>query len=94
MDLLTQLDRAQEALDAAFSNDQHGDYLALCRCLGTANEAMAEAAMIAVQKAFDEGATKKALAAALNVPASTFRGMEKSRPRVGDGLDPLRAMLP
>lgn len=50
-------------------------YLDALDALGMAADVLTDLAADVAQSAFDAGTTKKAIAAALNVPPSTFRGM-------------------
>jgi hypothetical protein len=83
------IDGAQQALDLTFSNVQNEDWMGALNTLNAALEQMQAAAWPLVKKAYDGGASKAAIARALNMPPSTLRGLKKS-----DGLDKLRAMLP
>jgi hypothetical protein len=93
-DVLSHLDHALEATEMAHSTMRNDDLLATMRWIRAANESLADAGGDLVQRAYDEGATKKAIAQALDVPVSVLRDLRKTKSRIGDGLDPLRAMLP
>lgn len=76
--LKEQIDNAQQALDLTFTNVQNEDWLGALRTLDAALKCMQEAAPPLVRNALNGGATKKAIAQALDVPPSTFRGMQRS----------------
>lgn len=79
MDLLDHFETAERALTQTRENHEAGDDLAALRCMGVLREEMVEILFVLAQLAFDKGATKKAMALALDIPPSTFRGLEKSR---------------
>jgi len=54
------------------------DGLSAVRCLGSVMDHLKECAMDFVQLAYNQGATKKAIALALDMPPSTLRGLEKT----------------
>lgn len=61
------------------SRKEHPDWLSIVRWLGRVQEHFGEVAVYCVQQAYDQGATKKQLAAALNMSPSVLRGMVKTR---------------
>lgn len=77
-DIYGHLSEAQELLDMAIENQRHGDHMSVLRTLDGALKRMQEAAIATVQKAYDGGASKKAIAQALDIPASTLRGLKKT----------------
>jgi hypothetical protein len=54
------------------------DWIAALRWLGKTNDHYGHVAIALAQRAYDGGATKKSIALALDVPASTLRGMQKT----------------
>jgi hypothetical protein len=77
MDMHEQLNEATDLLDMTFANVRNGDHLAALRTLDGTLKRLQEVAIVCVQKAYDAGATKKAIAEALDVPPSVFRGMQR-----------------
>ena len=77
------VDDAIDILERAVQYAQQGDWLLVLSTMRRSQESVVEATMFACQKALDSGITKKKMAAALDVPASTFRGMQKSNSRRG-----------
>lgn len=53
------------------------DWLAACRCFGTAADHLQHVLFHIAQRAYSAGETKKAIALALGIPASTLRGLQK-----------------
>lgn len=74
----TKANRLREHTNSIFSAVDRAQWLNAARALGNSAEAFVDLAQIVAQHALDEGATKKAIADALGVPASTFRGMGKT----------------
>jgi hypothetical protein len=74
-------DHYEAALRSLHNAGDHfeDDPLASLRWLGKTNDHFAEVAIVMCQRALDAGATKKAMAEALRVTPSTFRGMVKTR---------------
>lgn len=68
--LLRDVKRLQDGWEA-------DDYLLACRALGNITEVFSDLAADFAQLAYDNGATKKTIAAALNVRPSDLRGMER-----------------
>jgi hypothetical protein len=91
-DVYEELESALQLVEMAVTNQRNGDHMGLLRCAGSAHKHLMEAVAATVQKAYDDGATKKAMADAIDCPPSVFRGMKRTQER--DGLDGLRAMLP
>lgn len=88
------IDQAIALLELAHREVDHSDWLTAARKLNAANDYLAEAVYDVCQKAFDSGITKKRLAATLGVPASTFRGLQKSKPKPSsDGPESLKSLL-
>ena len=54
------------------------DWISALRWLGKTNEHYGHVAVELAQRAYDGGATKKAIGLALDVPPSTLRGMVRS----------------
>jgi hypothetical protein len=73
-------DRAKSICDTAAALQYSvaaSSYMDALRQLNLLAEDFTELASDLAQAAYDAGATKKAIAAALGVPASTFRGMDR-----------------
>jgi len=54
------------------------DWIAALRWLGKTNEHYGHVAVEMAQRVYDGGATKKAIALAIDVPVSTLRGIQKT----------------
>jgi hypothetical protein len=76
-------DHYETAVRALARVEDHAetDPLAALRWLAACSDHFGDVALPLAQRALDQGATKKAIAAAINVPPSYLRGMEPSRPR-------------
>lgn len=59
--------------------DHRDDPIAALRWLAKTSSHFGDIAIPLAQEALDRGATKKAIAGALDVPASYLRGMERTR---------------
>lgn len=92
MDTYDKIEKALRMLQNAHEAWAAQDGMSMCRYLGNALESQQEIAAEAVQLAYDQGATKKAIALALDIPASTLRGMKKTNG--SPGPRGLQAMLP
>lgn len=79
MDTSDFFDNALRQLALARDCYEVHDYLGACRHVGATMNALRETAMPLVQGAYDQGATKKAIALALDMPPSYLRGLEKTR---------------
>jgi hypothetical protein len=77
-DVYEELESVLQLIEMAVANYRNGDHMSLLRCLGGANDHLAVAAVVTVQKAYNAGATKKALAQALDCPPSTFRELVRT----------------
>jgi hypothetical protein len=77
-DAREEIDRALELLELAHANVRNGDWLGALRCFGALPDHCSEACMAIVQKAYDGGTTKKAIAQAIGMPPSGLRGLEKT----------------
>jgi hypothetical protein len=76
----------EDAMDAS-------DWLMALSVINKMADVQSELAIECVQKAYDSGVTKKRMATILNVPPSTFRGLEKTK--AGDrGPQSLIDLLP
>lgn len=94
MDAYEHIERARYQLSIVERYYDNGrDALGAVRALGNVNEALQELVMGPVQAAFDQGATKKAIALGLGVPASTLRGMTKTAKPKNDGPEALKELL-
>jgi hypothetical protein len=87
LDIGETLSEHAEAIDRYY---QRSDYIGALRSLNHLANDFTEFAGELAQEAYNAGVTKKAMAEALGVPPSTFRGMSKT----SDGLDSLRELLP
>ena len=82
MDTVNLLDEANTLRKAVNRTQDYIENMAWEQALGQMNVTMDVVQGLAAdlcQKAFDEGMTKKDIAAAIGFPARTLRGMEKSR---------------
>ena len=78
-ELARTLNRANDHLTGAEYFAACGEWLRTLEAIHTVHLALIEATTEAAQEAFNDGATKTAIARALAVPPSTFRGMTKTR---------------
>jgi len=84
MDWYEHFESAQRALDAAqphLAVNGEEDWLAALRWMRKANDHIADVSIHAAQQALNEGKTKKAIAQAVDVSPSVFRGMQKTGTR-------------
>jgi ABC-type microcin C transport system permease subunit YejB len=92
-------DHYEAALRALRNVEDHveSDPLAALRWLAKTTDHFGDIAIPLAQSALDQGATKTAIAKALNVPPSYLRGMEKTRQPTAkaknDGPEALKEML-
>ena len=71
--------RCEELQQNVADNITRGDWLSALRCMGSFAAVWMELAADVAQEAYNEGATKKAMADALGVTPATFRGIERTR---------------
>ncbi len=73
------LNMANDHLTGAEYHAAAGAWLPALQCINAVHTALIEATTELAQEAFNDGTTKTAIAGALDVPPSTFRGMTKTR---------------
>ena len=95
MDMHDYFEKAERQVAFAYDSYSSANYLDACRGLGNAMEAMQEVAADLVQLAHNAGATKKSIALALGIPASTLRGLTRTnvKPKANDGPEGLKRMF-
>lgn len=69
------------------------DPLAALRWLAATSDHFGDLAMPLAQRAYDQGATKTAIAKAINVPPSYLRGLERTTPKPRPKAKPKRLAL-
>jgi hypothetical protein len=78
------MDHYEAALRALRKVEDHAedDPMAALRWLAKTSDHFGDIAMPLAQRALDQGATKKAIAQAINIPPSYLTGMQKTKVRI------------
>ena len=79
IEAFTRLHRFEELSERVATHYRTQEWMSAVRCAGALMETLRPLLENAIQEAYNDGATKRAIADAIGVTPATFRGMERTR---------------